>query len=148
MKLRALSTEIPDRLAPLENRLAAVRVVRSNVPEAGRFSRRNKTESILFVFPPFPRGLFRCPSIVNSSPSRFHLEDEEEEEVEGRRCVERITINAIHRENSSKRLKCRPLLAYLALRSSLTITVSHEYALYLGNCARRIVEMDRRVFRV
>lgn len=47
----ALSTEIPGRLAPLENRLAAVRVVRSALVEAG-CAERNKTESI-FDFPPF-----------------------------------------------------------------------------------------------
>lgn len=51
----ALSTEIPGRLAPLENRLAAVRVVRSAILEAGR-AERNKTESISSRFSSLSRG--------------------------------------------------------------------------------------------
>ena len=43
--------EIPGRLAPLENRLAAVRVVRSAILEAGRTQRNNKIEPII-DFPP------------------------------------------------------------------------------------------------
>lgn len=69
----ALSTEIPGRLAPLENRLAAVRAVRSAILEAGR-AERNKTESISSRFSSLSRGTegirerFTC--FVVRNPSR------------------------------------------------------------------------------
>lgn len=125
----ALSTEIPGRLAPLENRLAAVRCVRSFGHPRSRSTAIKPCRSSEFSSSgnetsPASGSCYISLSQRDLSTVKLCSVPQKVVRKEVRLSNGLITINATRGEEFVECLKCRPLLACRALLSRLIVMVS------------------------